>query len=114
MWRRGFSGNPQTSEMSPDGSRLIVGGHFGLNPIKERVCGNRQLRGLIALNPATGAVDCTWIPHARPGDEDPSYDGAWTMQMIGEYVWVGGKFVGVSGEPRTNLARFSTIVQRRR
>ncbi len=105
VWIRGFGGNPQTSEMSPDGSRLIVGGHFGINPIKEQYCG-KPLGGLIALNPATGAVDCPWVPHLDQ-NKDPSYDGAWTMQVIGDYVWVGGGFVGVSGEPRSNLARWT-------
>ncbi len=113
LWRSRFSGNPQTSEMNADGSRLIVGGHFGLNPVNQRVCGNRQLKGLVSLKPTTGEIDCTWIP-TLDQETRPAYDGAWTMQTIGKYVWVGGKFVAVSGEPRTNLARFSTIVQRRR
>ena len=104
-WLKGFGGNPQASAMSPDGSRLIVGGHFGINPIKEQVCG-KPLGGLIALNPATGAVDCPWVPHLDQST-DPSYDGTWTLQTVGDYVWVGGGFKGVSGEPRTNLARFT-------
>lgn len=107
LWLKGFGGNPQTSAMSPDGSRLIVGGHFGINPIKEQVCG-KPLGGLVALNPLTGQVDCTsnWVPHLDQ-KRDPSYDGAWQLTTVGNRLWVGGGFVGVSGVPQTNLARFT-------
>jgi hypothetical protein len=107
VWQTGFGGNPQASAMSPDGTRLIVGGHFGINPIKQQVCG-KPLGGLVALNPLTGQVDCTsgWVPHLDQ-NRDPSYEGAWTILSTDEHVWVGGGFVGVSGQPRTNLARFT-------
>jgi hypothetical protein len=107
VWQRGYGGNPQASAMSPDGSRLIVGGHFGINPIKQQVCG-KPLGGLIALDPANGAVDCSsnWVPHLDR-DKDPSYEGAWSVLSTDQHVWVGGGFVGVSGQPRTNLARFT-------
>ena len=107
IWSRGFGGNPQASAMSPDGTRLIVGGHFGINPIKQQVCGE-PLGGLVALDPANGAIDCSsnWVPHLDQ-NRDPSYDGAWSVLSTDEHVWVGGGFVGVSGEPRTNLARFT-------
>ena len=108
LWLKHFGGNPQTSAMSPDGSRLIVGGHFGINPIKEQVCG-KPLGGLVALSPLTGQVNCTaanWVPHLDQ-KRDPSYDGAWQLTTVGNRLWVGGGFVGVSGVPQTNLARFT-------
>ncbi len=107
VWQWGIGGNPQALASSPDKSRLIVGGHFGINPIKQQVCG-KPLGGLIALDPANGQVDCSsnWVPHLDQ-DHDPSYEGAWTILSTDNYVWVGGGFVGVSGQPRTNLARFT-------
>ena len=106
VWRYGLVGNPQTSTISPDGTRLIVGGHFGINPLDQQVCGGRYLKGIVALNPANGAVDCSWIPTLDQRTR-PSYDGAWTMQTIGDYVWVGGRFISVSGVKQSNLARFT-------
>ena len=107
IWIRGFGGNPQASALSPDGSRLIVGGHFGINPIKQQVCG-KPLGGLIALDPLTGQVDCStgWVPHLDQ-NRDTSYAGAWELTTVGNRLWVGGGFVGVSGVPQTNLARFT-------
>jgi hypothetical protein len=107
LWLTGWGGNPQASAMSPDGTRLIVGGHFGINPIKQQVCGE-PLGGLVALEPLTGRVDCTtgWVPYLDQ-NRDPSYDGAWTILSTPQHVWVGGGFVGVDGQPRTNLARFT-------
>ena len=107
VWQTGFSGNPQASAMSPDGTRLIVGGHFGLNRIKKEACGE-PLGGLVALNPENGQVDCSsnWVPHLDQ-DRDPSYDGAWELTTVGDQLWVGGGFSGVSGVPQSNLARFT-------
>jgi len=106
VWQTGFVGNPQSSTLSPDGSRLIVGGHFGINPLDQQVCGGRYLKGLVALNPDNGAIDCSWIPSLDQKSR-PDYDGAWTLLTAGDQVWVGGGFVGVSGVPQTNLARFT-------
>ena len=107
VWLTSWGGNPQASAMSPDGSRLIVGGHFGINPIKQQVCGE-PLGGLVALEPLTGRVDCTtgWVPYLDQ-NRDPSYQGAWSVLSTPQHVWVGGGFVGVDGQPRTNLARFT-------
>jgi hypothetical protein len=81
VWQTGFGGNPQASAMSPDGTRLIVGGHFGINPIKQQVCG-KPLGGLIASNPENGAIDCSsnWVPHLDQ-NKDPSYEGAWSHPL---------------------------------
>ena len=106
VWQVGFVGNPVSSAISPDGSRLIVGGHFGINPLDQQVCGGRYLKGLVALNPLNGAVDCNWIPSLDQKSR-PDYDGSWTLLTAGDQVWVGGGFTGVSGVPQSNLARFT-------
>ena len=106
VWRFGFVGNPQALAMSPDNSKLIIGGHFGINPLDQQVCGDKYLKGIVAVNPANGAIDCTWVPTLDQKTR-PSYNGAWTMQTIGDYTWVGGGFIGVSGVAQSNLARFT-------
>lgn len=105
-WQIGFVGNPVSSALSPDGSRLIIGGHFGINPLDQQVCGGRYLKGLVAVNPANGAVDCSWIPTLDQKTR-PDYDGSWSLLTSGDKVWVGGGFSGVTGAPQTNLARFT-------
>lgn len=106
VWRFGLVGNPQSLTLSPGGSRLIVGGHFGINPLDQRVCGVKYLKGLVALDPLTGAIDCGWVP-SLDQKRRPDYDGAWSLLTTGDQVWVGGGFVGVSGTPQSNLARFT-------
>ena len=106
IWRANFVGNPQTLGLSPDGSRLIVGGHFGINPLDQRVCDNKYLKGLVGLNPVDGTIDCSWIPSLDQKSR-PDYDGGWTITTVGDQLWVGGGFIGVSGVPQYNLARFT-------
>jgi hypothetical protein len=113
VWRFGFVGNPVSSSLSPDGSRLILGGHFGINPLDQRVCGNRFLKGLVALDPVAAesvgpaaAVDCSWVPSLDQKSR-PDYDGAWDLTAGGGRLWVAGGFTGVSGVPQSNLARFT-------
>jgi hypothetical protein len=106
VWRFGLSGNPQSLAFSPDGSRLIIGGHFGINDKDQRVCGDKYLKGLVAVNLDNGAVDCSWVP-SLDQVKRPDYDGAWVLTRVGDHVWVGGGFIGVSGVPQTNLARFT-------
>jgi hypothetical protein len=105
-WRFNLAGNPQSLAFSPDRSRLIIGGHFGINDHDQRVCGDKHLKGLVAVDVNTGAVDCSWIP-ALDQVKRPDYDGAWVLTTVGNHVWVGGGFIGVSGVPQTNLARFT-------
>ena len=105
-WRFRLAGNPQSLAFSPDGSRLIIGGHFGINDRDQRVCGDKYLKGLVAVNLDNGAVDCSWIP-SLDQVKRPDYDGAWVLTTVGDHVWVGGGFIGVSGVPQTNLARFT-------
>jgi hypothetical protein len=42
-------GNPVSLAFSPDRSRLIIGGHFGINESDQRVCGDKYLKGLVAV-----------------------------------------------------------------
>jgi hypothetical protein len=106
VWRFRLEGNPQSLAISPDRSRLIIGGHFGINDLDQRVCDDKYLKGLVAVNLDNGAVDCSWIPSLDQAKR-PDYDGAWVLTTVGDHVWVGGGFIGVSGVPQTNLARFT-------
>jgi hypothetical protein len=113
VWRLWLLGNPVSSAISPDGSRLILGGHFGINSLDQRVCDGRYLKGLVALDPvaaesvgAARAIDCSWIPSLDQKSR-PDYDGAWDLTTGGNRLWVGGGFTGVSGVPQSNLARFT-------
>ena len=110
VWRFGTAGNPQSLAFSPDRSRLIIGGHFGINESDQRVCGDKDLKGLVAVNLDNGAVDCSWIP-TLDQEKRPDYDGAWVLTTVGDHVWVGGGFIGVSGVPQSNLARFTYATQ---
>ncbi len=106
VWRFKLVGNPQSLAFSPDRSRLIIGGHFGISKRDQRVCGDKYLKGLVAVNLDNGAVDCSWIP-SLDQEKRPDYDGAWVLTTVGDHVWVGGGFIGVSGVPQANLARFT-------
>jgi len=73
-----------------------VGGHFGINPLDERGCGSRYLKGLIDLDPvaaesvgASGAIDCSWMPSLDQNSR-PDYDGAWDLTTGDNRLWVGG------------------------
>jgi len=109
-WRIKMSGNPESLAFSPDRSQLIIGGHFGINGKDQRVCDGKYLKGLAAVNLDNGAVDCSWIPSLDQA-KTPDYDGAWDITTVGDYVWVSGGFIGVSGVPQTNLARFTYATQ---
>jgi hypothetical protein len=110
VWQFNTVGNVQTVALSPDGTRLFFGGHFGTNRLEQTVCGNRPLSGLASANPATGAIYCDWIPQLAPSTDNG--DGAWDMSDTGEALWVGGRFTEVTGgiPPTTvaqpNIARF--------
>lgn len=105
LWRFGTKGDVQTIALSPDGSRLFFGGHFGIRQSQQSICG-RYLKGLASLDPATGRVYCDWIPQILP-DYDNS-NGPWNMTITsGNQLWVGGGFTYISGIEQRNLARFT-------
>ena len=89
--------------MSPDGTRLFVGGHFGTAVLTQTVCG-QPLHGLMSLNPATGAPYCDWFPAITP--QGGNYTGAWAMVKSGSNLYVGGFIDAINGVPHTDLVRF--------
>ena len=94
----------QTVELSPDGTRLFFGGHFGTNVLEQTVCGNQQLSGLASVNALTGQINCDWIPQLEPSYNNAN--AAWAMTSTATHLWVGGGFTHVSGVDQKNLARF--------
>lgn len=105
LWRYGTVGDVQALALTPDGSRLFFGGHFGINRLRQTACGE-SIQGLLSLNPANGRIYCDWLPQLQP--ELSNGNGPWDMTMIGDdQFWVGGGFTHVSGVNQTNLARFT-------
>lgn len=104
FWRERLVGNVQAVELSPNGRRLFLGGHFGLGELQQHKCG-RSLRGLISVRPRTGKAFCDWIPQLAPFGAN--FDGAWTMLAMGSKLWVGGGFAKIGDREQRNLARFS-------
>jgi hypothetical protein len=110
LWRYNTVGNVQTIAMSPNGTRLFFGGHFGTNHLEQRACPNnpadrQYLSGLASVNPATGAIYCDWIPQLAPSTDNGN--GAWALTATSTYLWIGGGFTHVSGVEQRNLARFT-------
>jgi hypothetical protein len=113
VWRFGTVGNVQTVELTSDGTRLFLGGHFGTNRLEQTVCGNRPLSGLVSVNPATGATYCDWVPQLAPSIDNGNgaHDFTILPDGTGEALWVGGGFTQVTGGDGTtvtqpNIARF--------
>ncbi len=105
IWRSAATGNVQAVELSDDGSRLFVGGHFGLNGRRQPVCGS-EARGLMALDPDTGAPICTWLPRLAPFEHN--YHGPWAMVVTRGGLWVAGGWLKIDGLEQRNIARFSS------
>ncbi len=109
VWKFGTVGNVQALSMTPDGSRLYFGGHFGTGRLQQTVCGTQHLHGLgFMVNPGTTgshAPDCSWIPSIEPFGSN--YQGIWTIQTTPSSIWVGGGFKAVGGVSHLNLARFT-------
>jgi WD40 repeat protein len=103
VWRFNTVGNVESLVMSPDGTRLFVGGHFGTAVLTQTVCG-QPLHGLMSLNPATGAAYCDWFPAITP--QGGNYTGAWAMVKSGSNLYVGGLIDAINGVPHTDLVRF--------
>jgi Ca2+-binding RTX toxin-like protein len=109
-WSFSTVGDPYALALSPDGTRLFAGGHFGTVRLEQNTCGTK-VRGAISLNPANGQPRCDWIPKLDLYDKT-QWNGhaANTMQIIDNYLWLGGRFYTVSDVEQRSLARF-TIVQ---
>jgi hypothetical protein len=105
-WRFNTVGNVQTVELSSNGTRLFLGGHFGTNRLEQSICGGtQQLSGLVSVDPRTGQPFCDWVPQLAPSVENGN--GAWAMSVTDAYLWVGGGFTHVSGVDQRNIARFT-------
>ena len=105
LWKYNTVGDVYALAMTPDGSRLFFGGHFGINRLRQTACGE-PLQGLASLDPSSGRIRCDWLPQLQP--EFSNGNGPWDMALIGGgQLWTGGGFTHVSGVNQTNLARFS-------
>jgi Domain of unknown function (DUF5122) beta-propeller len=103
VWKVSTVGNVQKVLLSDDGSKLFAGGHFGTGGLQQKVCGSVYLHGLMLLDAATGAIDCTWVPQLTPfGD---NYNGVWDIDLTKDHVWFAGYFDTVGGVAQGNVAR---------
>jgi hypothetical protein len=121
LWTRGTPGNVESLALSPDGTRLFVGGHFGTAVLDYRItCAGATVwvHGLLSLNPSNGSFFCDWFPQIVPfggqsapgsGQNPPNYVGAWAMQMTGNALFVGGYFTSISGATQSGWARFTLV-----
>ena len=118
LWIVHTPGNAESLALSPDGSTLYAGGHFGTATLDFQVtaCGqNVWAHGLISLNAATGAFNCSWMPpllpfggQSAPGSGgSPNYVGGWAMFISGNALWIGGGFTSVNGVSMSGIARFT-------
>lgn len=105
LWRFNTVGNVQTVALSPSGSKLFIGGHFGTARLQQTVCGDMPLKGLALLSATTGAINCAWVPTLSPSGRN--YNGAWSYSVTPTHVWVGGVFRTVAGVEQRSIARFT-------
>jgi hypothetical protein len=88
--------NGTVEALDSDGTYLYVGGEF-------TVIGGQPRLGLARIVLNTGALDPAWAPAMSSNFERPR-----TFAFSAGYVYVGGLFSKVNGQPRTNLARLSS------
>lgn len=105
IFRRSTVGNVQKVLLSPDGTQLFVGGHFGTGSLTQTFteCGSAQFRGLLIANPSTGTVSCSWIPQLEPHGNN--FEGIWDLTLTAEHLWFVGNFTHVNGVAQANVAR---------
>jgi chitodextrinase len=92
---------------SPDGTRLFVGGDFS------SVAGLPDTSGLVALDPATGAVQTDWQASVtRELNNPPVPVEVHTLFADGPWLYVGGQFSHITGAGaggRTLLQRLGRV-----
>ena len=104
LWRFSTTGNVEDLAVDAAGSEVFFGGHFGVGG-DQKVCGNLELRAVGIADPATGAVDCTWLPQVEPHVSNQK--GVKAMVLTGTQLWMGGFFTSISGVPVIGLARYT-------
>jgi Big-like domain-containing protein/beta-propeller uncharacterized protein DUF5122 len=85
----------QALALSPDGTRLFLGGDFSKVNGKART-------NLAAVDPATGALDTLWNPGAKGGP-------VLAMSVSGGRLYLGGKFATVAGVGVPRLASVDPV-----
>ena len=103
VWRFNTVGNDESLAMSPDGTRLFIGGHMGTAVLQQSICGV-PVHGLYSVNPVNGAAYCDWFPAITPFGKN--YTGAWCMLSTGTKLYVGGLIDAINGVSHVGLARF--------
>jgi hypothetical protein len=115
VWIDWTPGNVESLAMSPDGTRLFVGGHFGTAVLDYPAC-STWIHGLMSVNPTTGSINCDWLPTIRPfggqsapgsNIDPPNYVGGWTMFVDGNFLWLGGFFTSIAGAAQSGIARYT-------
>lgn len=91
-----LSGPVYSLQASPDGSRLFVGGEFA------DVQGVPNTQALVALNPASGAVDPSWKAQLKQNGRAVVY----TMAFDNNWLYVGGAFNAIGGAQGVPLTTF--------
>jgi hypothetical protein len=95
VWSDGTDGAAQAVQLDPADGELIVGGHFvhftGLT-----------FKRLVAVDPATGALDTSWKPNPN------SSKGVWSIYASPDKLYVGGDFTTIGGASLNRFAQFST------
>jgi hypothetical protein len=104
LWRFSTTGNVEDLVVDPAGTKVFFGGHFGVGG-EQHVCGNLELRAVGIADPATGAIDCTWLPQVEPHINNKK--GVKTMVLTGTQLWMGGFITSISGVPAVGLARYT-------
>ena len=113
VWRFNTVGNDESEALSPDGTNLFVGGHFGTARLQQTVCNGINLRGAMELNAATGAIDtCSgvtggtpWLPQVAPWGQN--FTGVWAMVSTPTQLWFGGKITTINGVTQRGFARYT-------
>jgi Domain of unknown function (DUF5122) beta-propeller len=94
LWKHGTPGNVEAVALTPDGTGLVAGGHFGTNFGTNTICGGTmELHGISVQDVATGEFGC-WAPHIYPDHSNAK--GVWTVLVDSQgHVWSGGWFTKV-------------------
>ncbi|WP_157592035.1 PQQ-binding-like beta-propeller repeat protein [Solirubrobacter soli] len=86
----------------PDGGGgWFIGGAF------THVAGQRRV-GLAHVGSA-GELDLNWSPDVDLSNWDPGFGGVMALSVVGDTVYVGGRFEEIDGQPRSHLAAVDAV-----